>query len=320
MTDASETAPLQTGEWLELVVEADREAIESVAELFGRFGYNEGVVIEEPFKQDPDGDNLAVDVTKPVRVRTYLPAESIDDETIEAIRSGLWSLGLIRPVGELVVERRKEEDWANTWKEFYRPVKVGTKTVVRPPWLEYEAGHDEIVVVLDPGMAFGNGTHHTTRLALIGLETMIEPGMTVYDGGTGSGILAIAAAKLGAKHVDGVDIDPVSVRTAIENVERNELGIPVHLETGSIGQGEPFDGVEYDLVLANIIARILIELNEGIVARVKPGGILVLSGIIENREEETRAIYEQYPLDFIERRQEEDWVSIVYRKRALSRG
>ena len=316
MSELNEGAGLQAGEWLELAVEADREAIESVAELFGRFGYNEGVVIEEPFKQDPDGDNLTVDVTKPVRLRTYLPAESIDDETIEAIRSGLWSLGMIRPVGELIVERRREEDWANTWKEFYRPVKVGTKTVVRPPWQEYEPAEDEIAVVLDPGMAFGNGTHHTTRLALIGLEALVEPGMTVFDGGTGSGILAIAAAKLGAKHVDGVDIDSVSVRTAIENVERNELDIPVHLETGSIGQGEPFDGVQYDLVLANIIARILIELNEGIVDRVRPGGILVLSGIIENREEETRAVYERHPLDFVERRQEEDWVSIVYRKRA----
>jgi ribosomal protein L11 methyltransferase len=316
MSETNESSDLQAGEWLELVVEADREAIESVAELFGRFGYNEGVVIEEPFKQDADGDNLAVDVTKSVRVRTYLPAESIDSETIEAIRSGLWSLGMIRPVGELVVERRREEDWANTWKEFYHPVKVGTKTVVRPPWQEYDPADDEIVVVLDPGMAFGNGTHHTTRLALVGLEALIEPGMTVFDGGTGSGILAIAAAKLGAKHVDGVDIDPVSVRTAIENVGRNELSVPIHLETGSIGQGEPFDGVQYDLVLANIIARILIELNEGIFARVKPGGILVLSGIIEDREQEMRAIYEQYPLDFIERRQEEDWVSIVYRRRA----
>jgi ribosomal protein L11 methyltransferase len=316
MNESNERPGLQAGEWLELVVEADREAIESVAELFGRFGYNEGVVIEEPFKQDPDGDNLAVDITKSVRIRTYLPAESIDSETIEAIRSGLWSLGMIRPVGELVVERRREEDWANTWKEFYHPVKVGTKTVVRPPWQDYDPADDEIVVVLDPGMAFGNGTHHTTRLALVGLEALIEPGMTVFDGGTGSGILAIAAAKLGAKHVDGVDIDPVSVRTAIENIGRNDLQVPVHLETGSIGQGEPFDGVQYDLVLANIIARILIELNESIFARVKPGGVLVLSGIIEDREEETRAIYEQYPLDFIERRQEEDWVSIVYRRRS----
>lgn len=316
MSESTEQTGLQAGDWLELSVEADREAIESVAELFGRFGYNEGVVIEEPFKQDRDGDNLVVDISKPVRVRTYLPAESIDDATIEAIRQGLRSLGMIRPVGDLAVERRREEDWANTWKEFYRPVKVGINTVVRPPWLEYEPQRDEVVVVLDPGMAFGNGTHHTTRLALIALESTIQPGMTVFDGGTGSGILAIAAAKLGATHVDGVDIDPVSVRTAIENIDRNELSVPVHLETGSIGQGEPFDGVQYDLVLANIIARILIELNEGIFARTKPGGLLVLSGIIENREAETREIYERYPLDFVDRRQEEDWVSLVYRRRA----
>jgi ribosomal protein L11 methyltransferase len=307
---------MTAGEWLELVVDADREAVESVAELFGRYGYNEGVVIDEPFRQDADGDNLAVDVTKPVTVRTYLPAEAIDEQTIDAIKAGLRSLGMIRPVGELRVERRQEEDWANTWKEHYRPVKVGHRTVVRPPWQEYDARDDEIVIVLDPGMAFGNGTHFTTRLALVGLEETIQPAMTVFDAGTGSGILAIAAAKLGASRVDGVDIDPVSVRTARENVERNELAAPVQLEIGSVGPGEPFEGEHYDLVLANIIARILTELCTSIVGRVKPGGLLVLSGIIEDREASTREAYERFPLDLVSRRQEEDWVSLVYRKRA----
>jgi ribosomal protein L11 methyltransferase len=144
---------------------------------------------------------------------------------------------------------------------------------------------------------------------------MIQPGMTVFDAGTGSGILAIAAAKLGASRVDGVDIDPVSVRTAVENVEQNRLDVPVRLEVGSIAPGEPFDGDQYDLVLANIIARILTELCDGIVSRVQPGGILVLSGIIEDREAGTREAYEQHPLEFLTRRQEEDWISIVYRKR-----
>lgn len=307
---------ITAGEWLELAVEADREAVESIAELFGRYGYNEGVVIDEPFRQDADGDNLAVDVSRPVIVRTYLPAESIDSQTIEAITSGLRSLGMMRPVGELRIERRQEEDWANTWKDHYHPVKVGLRTVVRPPWREYDPQNGEIVVVLDPGMAFGNGTHFTTRLALVGLEETIEPGMSVFDAGTGSGILAIAAAKLGASRVDGVDIDPVSVRTALENVERNMLDVPVRLEVGSVGSGEPFDGQQYDLVLANIIARILTELSDAIVAKVKPGGLLVLSGIIEDREDRTREAYERFPLDFLSRRQEEDWVSLVYRKRA----
>ncbi|MCC6705003.1 MAG: 50S ribosomal protein L11 methyltransferase [Thermomicrobiales bacterium] len=304
------------GEWLELIVEADREAVESVAELFGRYGYNEGVVIDEPFRQDRDGDNLAIDPTMPVTVRTYVASETIDETTIDAIRSGLRSLGMIRPVGELTIERRHEEDWANTWKEHYHPVKVGLRTVVRPPWREYEPVDDEIVVIVDPGMAFGNGTHQTTRLALQGLERFIEPGMSVFDAGTGSGILAIAAARLGASLVDGVDIDPVSVRTARENVERNEPPVAIDLRVGSVGPDQPFAGNLYDFVLANIIARVLMELNEGIVAFVKPGGTLVLSGIIEDRLDETLAVYAKHPLDLIDRRQEDDWLSLVYRKRA----
>jgi ribosomal protein L11 methyltransferase len=307
-------SPLQAGEWLELIVEADREAIESVAELFGRFGYNEGVVIEEPFLQEPDGDNLRVDLTKPVTIRTFIPAESASEETIDAIRSGLRNLNMIRPVGELQIDRRREEDWANVWREFYRPVKVGTRTVVRPPWYDYEAAGDEIVVMLDPGMAFGNGTHHSTRLCLMGLEETIEPGMSVFDAGTGSGILAIAAAKLGASKVDGVDIDAVSVRTAVENVARNVTGVNVDLRVGSVGKGEPFWGGMYDLVLANIIARILIELNEGIVGFVRPGGLLVLSGIIADRESQTRDVFDAHGLSLVRRRQEEDWVSLIYQK------
>jgi ribosomal protein L11 methyltransferase len=303
------------GVWLELVVECDREAVESVAELFGRYGYNEGVVIDEPFRQDRDGDNLAIDPTAPVTVRTYVAEEATDEATLEAIRSGLRNLGMIRPVSELTIERRQEEDWANSWKEHYHPVKVGHRTVVRPPWRDYEAVGDEIVVLLDPGQAFGNGTHQTTRLALQGLEKFIEPGMSVFDAGTGSGILAIAAAKLGASSVDGVDIDQVSVRTARENVHLNELSALVDLQVGSVGPGEPFTGNSYDLVLANIIARILIELNEGIVKLVKPGGVLVLSGIIEDRIEETLAVYERHGLELIDRQQEQDWLSLVYRKR-----
>lgn len=312
MSDTS-TGPV-TGEWLELIVEADREAVESVAELFGRYGYNEGVVIDEPFQQDRDGDNLGIDPNAPVTVRTYIATEAIDDSTLDAIRAGLRSLGMIRPVGELHIERRREEDWANSWKEHYHPVKVGLRTVVRPPWQAYEPVDDEIVVTLDPGMAFGNGTHQTTRLALQGLERAIEPGMTVFDAGTGSGILAIAASLLGATRVDGVDIDPVSVRTARENVERNELPILVDLQVGSVGTGQPFSGNRYDLVLANIIARILIELSDGIVDFVKPGGTLVLSGIIEDRLDETIERYSRYPLDPIDRQQEADWISLVYRK------
>ena len=306
---------MNAGEWVELAVVADREAVESIAELFARYGYNEGVVIEEPFLQESDGDNLRVDLTKPVTLRTFIPAENVSEATLDDIRNGLRSLGMIREVGPLTVDTRREEDWANVWKEHYRPVKIGRRTVVRPPWQEYEAKGDEVVAILDPGMAFGNGTHFTTRLCLVGLEDTIEPGMTVFDVGTGSGILAIAAALLGAARVDGVDIDAVSVRTALDNVSRNGLSDVIDLRVGSAGPGEPFQG-PYDLVLANIIARVLCELHEGIVAAVRLGGLLVLSGIIEERETPTRETYDAHGLELLVRRQEEDWVSLVYRRPA----
>jgi len=306
---------VNAGEWIELAVVADREAVESIAELFARYGYNEGVVIEEPFLQEADGDNLRVDLTKPVTVRTFIPAENVSEEAIDDIRTGLRSLGMIREVGPLTIENRREEDWANVWKEHYRPIKIGRRTVVRPPWHDYVAQGDEVVAIVDPGMAFGNGTHFTTRLCLVGLEDMIEPGMTVIDIGTGSGILAIAAALLGASKVDGVDIDAVSVRTANENVQRNGLADVIDLRVGSAGPGEPFQG-QYTLVLANIIARVLCELHEGIVAAVEPGGILVLSGIIKDREAMTRETYDAHGLELLTRRQEEDWVSLIYRRPA----
>jgi ribosomal protein L11 methyltransferase len=302
-------------EWLELSVQVDHEAVEPVTELFAKYGYNEGVVIEEPFTQEPDGDNLAVDLTRPVTVRTFVSAVDVPDSTVQEIRTALWHLGRMRAVGDLSIEPRREEDWANAWKEHYRPIRVGRNVVVRPPWQEYQAAEGEIVIELDPGMAFGTGTHPSTRLCLLGLEDEIKPGDRVLDIGTGSGILAIAAAKLGASAVDAVDVEPVAVRSARENVIRNGVGEQIRIKEGSAGLDQPFAG-EYDLVLANIIARVLIEIADGVAARVKPGGSLVLAGIIEGREPATRDAYEQLGLTFERRAQIEDWVSLIFRRPA----
>jgi ribosomal protein L11 methyltransferase len=299
--------------WLELSVQVDHEAVEPVTELFARYGFNEGVVIEEPFTQEPDGDNLAIDLSRPVTVRTFVSAVDVPQSTVDEIRNVLWHLGQMRSVGDLSIVERREEDWANAWKEHYRPVRVGNKVVVRPPWQEYEAAEGEVVIELDPGMAFGTGTHPSTRLCLLGLEEEIKSGDGVFDIGTGSGILAIAAAKLGASVVDAVDIEPVSVRSARENAERNGVGKLIRVETGSAGPDQPFTG-KYDLVLANIIARVLIEISEGVAATVKPGGTLVLAGIIESREPATRSAYERRGLVFERRAQIEDWVSLVLRR------
>ena len=308
-----------SGDWLELSVEADREAVEPVAELFARYGFNQGVVIEEPFTQEPDGDRLAVDPVRPVVVRTYLSAKDVDPSFLEHIREALWHLGRLRHVGELAVAHRREEDWANAWKEHYHVHRVGRRVVVRPPWLEYTPQPDDVVVELDPGMAFGTGLHPSTVLCTLALEEELRPGATVLDVGTGSGILAVAAALLGAERVDAVDIEPVSVRAARDNVARNGVAARINIEVGSVGEGQPFAGA-YDLVLANIIARILIELAPGIARAVAPGGALALSGIIESREPAVRRVYETEGLCFDRRFQIEDWVALVYRRPTADAG
>lgn len=299
--------------WLELAVEVDHEAVEPVTELFARYGYNEGVAIEEPFTQDGDGDNLAVDYTRPVWVRTFVAAVDVKPEVLDEIRNALWHLGRMRSVGELQVSERQEEDWANAWKEHYRPLRAGHKVVIAPPWHEYTPeSDDEVVVILDPGMAFGTGTHPSSRLCLMGLEENIKPGNTVLDVGTGSGILAIAAAKLGASAVDAVDIEPVAVRSTKENAERNGVLDLIRVAEGSVAPDGPFVG-PYDIVLANIISRVLIELSHGLAKSVKPGGTLVLAGIIEGRELLVRETFEPRGFQLIHRQQVEDWVGLTYR-------
>lgn len=302
-----------TKTWLELAVEVDHEAVEPVTELFAQYGYNEGVAIEEAFTQDRDGDNLAVDYSKPVQVRTYVAAIDLKPESLEAIRTALWHLGRMRQVGELQISERQEEDWANAWKEHFKPLRAGNRVVIAPPWHEYTAlSDDEIVVILDPGMAFGTGTHPSSRLCLMGLEAAIRPGDRVLDVGAGSGILAISAAKLGASAVDAVDIEPVAERAAAENAERNGVADRIRVAAGSAGADGPFPG-RYDIVLANIISRVLIELVESIVNSIEPGGTLVLAGIIDSRESLVREAYEAHGLELTHRAQLEDWVGLTYR-------
>ncbi len=299
--------------WLELSVEVHMEAVEPVSELFARYGYNEGVVIEEPYLQERDGDNVRVDTSRPVIVRTFLAAADTDMAKVEEIRRGLFHLNQIRPVGELIITERAEEDWAHTWKEFYQPVRVGRRVVVRPPWRDYTEAEGDVVVILDPGMAFGTGTHPTTRLAMTGLEAVIRPGDTVLDVGTGSGVLAIAAARLGADSVDANDIEPVAVRSARENVERNDLAVPIRIAEGTAGTDGPFPAT-YTLVVANIIARVLIELVDGITGSVADGGTLVLAGIIEGREADVVAAYGARRFVVTDRDQIEDWVGLTLRR------
>lgn len=317
MSGYSESVNSATNEpervWYELAIDVHAEAVEPVSELLGRYGFQHGVAIDEPYVQDEDGDNLEIDLDKPFTIRTWVADSDFDPAMVEEIRAALWHLGRMRPVSDLRVSSLAEEDWANAWKEHFKVHRIGDRVVIRPPWLEYEPQGDEVVVELDPGMAFGTGLHPSTQLTMLGVEETVREGDIVLDVGTGSGILAIAALKLGARHVDAVDVETVAVRATEENAERNGVADRIDVRLGSVGPGEPFQG-QYDVVFANIIARILIELAEPIVAATKPGGPMVLAGIIQEREQDVIGAFAARGATVENRRQHDDWVSLVLRR------
>ncbi len=302
--------------WHELSVEVDAEAVEAVSELLARYGYNEGIAIDEPYVQDGDGDHLEIALDRPFVVRTYVADSDFQPAKIDAIRAALWHLGQMRAVSDLTVTAIQEEDWANAWKEHFRAHRISDRVVITPPWQKYNATPGDIVVELDPGMAFGTGLHPSTRLSMQGVEQVVKPGDRVFDVGTGSGILAIAAIKLGAAHADAVDVESVAVRATTENAKRNSVSPAIDVRLGTAGEGEPFVG-EYDVVLANIIARILIELARPLVGATRAGGKLVLAGIIESREAEVATAFEALGASVVTRRQMDDWVSLVLERRVV---
>jgi ribosomal protein L11 methyltransferase len=330
--------------WLELSVDVDPEAVESISELLAREGYNGGVVVDQPIIPGADGPEYSFDASKPVTLRTYIPV----DERVEAVRArvehALWHFGQIRPVGPLRVRSLEEEDWANAWKQHYTVHHIGERTVIVPSWLEYEAQPGDIVLRLDPGMAFGTGLHPTTQLCLAFIEHYVKSGASVLDLGCGSGILAVAAARLGAT-VLALDTDPIAVEATRENVTRNDVAGRVTVAEGSLGAGatmghwlswdtetrrqgdketdtSPFPPVPLssllgvDLIVANIIARVLAALAQDMADALKPGGTLIASGIIADREQEVVDAFAAARLAPRERRQEGDWVALVYQKQA----
>src|SRR5437764_2383913 len=226
-------------EWLELATTAEPEAVESVSAVFAEYG--QGVAVEQVVESSRDGDIVKLPADAPVLIKTYLPlADPATPERRAQIEKGVWALGKLRHVEPLQVRTLRETDWANAWKEHFFVHRVGSRSVIVPSWREadYTPEPDDVVLLLDPGMAFGTGLHPTTRLCLRAVEELVQPGMRVLDVGAGSGILAIAAAKLGAAHVDAVEIQPVAANVCRENVVRNRVDDRVDVSTGSL-EGAP---------------------------------------------------------------------------------
>ncbi len=287
-------------DWLEVRVQVDGEAAEAVSEVFNRYGRG-GAVLSADFNDDA-GD------TAVVTVKTYLPLDEEGLKTKRRIEEALWHLSQIYPLPTPEFRELTEDDWANAWKKHYHVLRVGQRIVIKPPWQEHQPQPDEVVIELDPGMAFGTGLHPTTRMCLRALEEHLKLGARVLDLGTGSGILAIAAAKLGAGCVLALDNDPLAVKAAQANVQSNGVQNVVTVELGSLDKAAG----ESDLVLVNILARVIVELaDQGLVDRVGPTGLMILAGIIEGQEAEVVAALREGGLEIAERRQEKDWVTLI---------
>ncbi len=303
-----------SSQWLEVALQVDGEMAEAVAEVLARFAPNRVVLESTAIADQPDGEGVP---TGPVRVAAYLPVDASLEATRQRLEEALWHLHFIRPLPQPAYRFLQETDWAEAWKFAYRPIAVGERLMIVPAWLE-NPDPQRIPLLLDPGMAFGTGTHPTTQMCLAEVERLVQPGITVLDVGCGSGILSIAALKLGAARALGVDTDPQAVAVAQENAARNGVAAGFQAATGSVEalRQPPLGPAQAPLVLANILAPVLVRLldESDLAALIAPGGHLVLSGILEDQAAEVAAAAERHGLVIAHRRQMEDWVTLTAHK------
>ncbi len=294
---------------------ADHEAVEQVSEIISR-ACPGGVSVEAPFEVLDEGLAARVDTSRPVVVRGYVTAldQGVAQAAVDAVRRDLGHLQAfgLRPIGELETRVVHEEDWAEAWKQHFPVQRVGRHVVIKPTWREHEAAPEDIVIALDPGMAFGTGLHPTTRLCLAGIEAWSEQDLVgdarVLDVGTGSGILAIAAARMGASRVLAIDTDPLAVDTTARNAALNGFAEIIDARLGSLPLPEPR---EFHLVVANLISGLLIDLAGELAAVVWPGGgWLLAGGVFGEREAEVRSAFESAGLHIVGQRTDGDWLAL----------
>ncbi len=292
----------------------EAETAEAVSEVMSRYAPN-GVAIEQIARDIQLGadEDAAAQLEPIVAVRAYLPLGDEVAAKRQQIEEGLWHLSQIVPLPEPTFRVVAESDWANAWKEHYHVVHLGERFVIKPTWREYEAQPHEIVVELDPGMAFGTGLHPTTQMCLAAIEKYAAPELDLLDLGTGSGILAIGAALLGVKSIVAIDNDPLAVKAAMENAAMNHVQDRITVGLGSLAEAAQ---QTYDLIIVNILARVIIALCEEGLGRVfRSGGRAILAGLIDTQEYGVREALAAQGLRVIDRLQEKDWVCLIAQKR-----
>jgi ribosomal protein L11 methyltransferase len=294
--------------WLELSVEADVEAVEAISEILGRVAAGTAVHPTRLLRDSDDELAARADPAAPFVVTAHVADDSRSAAMVETTERALWHLQAfgMRPVGPLRIRAVNDADWTETWKEHYVAQRIG-RVVIVPSWADEPIGPGEVAIILDPGMAFGTGLHPTTRGCLELLQGLAPMPASVMDVGCGSGILALAALRLGAGRAIGIDTDPLAVAAARENAARNGLAgrFDVHQGTlPAIAEGR------HGLVLANLVAAVLVDLAPRLAAHLAPGGTLVASGIIEPRASEVEAALHLAGLAVRDRRDDGEWVSL----------
>ncbi len=277
--------------WAEIQIDAQSSAVDAVGAALNAVGCG-GFEVRE--------------AALPPAVAGYLPVDDRLEDRLGQLKDVLAQMPMFGVIGagtELILRYVEEADWANAWKAYFKPIRLGSRLVVTPPWETPELGPSDLAIVVDPGMAFGTGSHPTTQLCLIALEEYVKPGLAVADVGTGSGILAIAAAKLGASPVVASDNDPLAVQIARENAELNGVAVEI---------AETILGGPYDVVVANILADVIIGMAQEINGWTKRGGTFIASGIIDTREKDVQQAIEAAGFTLRDVRRMSEWVALVF--------
>lgn len=307
--------------WTEVCIKTTEDASDAISEMLTTIGAG-GVVIEDPNEirrqiESPNSldyadqefmDSLGTEVT----IKAYFNEESTPDELAVLIREKLKFISQFLEVGNGYTGYKMvdDEDWATAWKKHYKPFNISDSVVIKPSWEEYEQKAGEIIIEMDPGMAFGTGTHETTRLCSQLLEKYVKKGDTIIDVGCGTGILSIIAVKLGASHADAIDIDDVAARVTRENCNINGVLDYITVKKGVLAD---LESQKADIVVANIIADVVISLTALMPSYLKKGGILLTSGIIKERKDDVIKAYTELGFEFTSLLEMGEWVAIVFK-------